>query len=284
MARECGEDVVAAAAIRRGAYHLLVTVECPLVSRNFAYFVTCRYDGPMERLVFVHGSVTGGRRDLERAAAAPGPFRARCSSSAPASRPNPPVDRVDFEDARRARRRAISGGDHLVGHSYGGVVALLAAASACRCRSRSLTVIEPPATAIARGDRGRGCFTREGIDWWETGPTDDPEAFLRGFLAYVGSEYDPPSPLPPELEQGARTLIVERGPWEAEVPLEALAAAPFPDARRLGRASRRLRCHLRRARATPRRGAARPAPASATRPSGTRSSTTAWRGSSRRQL
>ena len=38
----------------------------------------------------------------------------------------------------------------------------------------------------------------------------------------------PPSPLPPQLEQGARTLIVERGPWEAEIPLDALAAAPFP--------------------------------------------------------
>ena len=61
------------------------------------------------------------------------------------------------------------------------------------------------------------------------GPTDDPEAFLRGFLTTVGSTYVPPSPLPPQLEQGARTLIVERGPWEAEIPLAALAAAPFPN-------------------------------------------------------
>ena len=44
----------------------------------------------------------------------------------------------------------------------------------------------------------------------------------------MGSDYDPPSPLSPELEQGARTLIVERGPWEAEIPLDALAAASFP--------------------------------------------------------
>jgi pimeloyl-ACP methyl ester carboxylesterase len=34
--------------------------------------------------------------------------------------------------------------------------------------------------------------------------------------------------LPPPLEQGARTLLVERGPWEAEIPLDRLAAAPFP--------------------------------------------------------
>ena len=39
---------------------------------------------------------------------------------------------------------------------------------------------------------------------------------------------DPPSPLPPALEQGARTLVVERGPWEADIPLDELADAPFP--------------------------------------------------------
>lgn len=58
--------------------------------------------------------------------------------------------------------------------------------------------------------------------------TGGPEAFLRRFLAAVGSSFDPPSPLPPELEQGARALEVERGPWEATIPLDALAAAPFP--------------------------------------------------------
>ena len=63
---------------------------------------------------------------------------------------------------------------------------------------------------------------------WANGPRDDPEAFLRAFLAAVGSDFEPPSPLPPELEQGARALVAERGPWEAEIPLAALAAAAFP--------------------------------------------------------
>ena len=48
------------------------------------------------------------------------------------------------------------------------------------------------------------------------------------FLEAVGSAYDPPSPLPPDLEQGARLLMNERGPWEAEIPLAALAATRFP--------------------------------------------------------
>jgi hypothetical protein len=92
---------------------------------------------------------------------------------------------------------------------------------------RSLTVIEPPATRVAEGNPAVDAFVRSGIEWWATGPTDDPEAFLRGFLTTVGSAYVPPSPLPPQLEQGARTLIVERGPWEAEIPLAPLAEAPF---------------------------------------------------------
>ncbi len=58
--------------------------------------------------------------------------------------------------------------------------------------------------------------------------TDDIEGLLRRFLRAVGSTFDPPSPLPPELEQGARALAVERGPWEAEIPLALLAATAFP--------------------------------------------------------
>jgi pimeloyl-ACP methyl ester carboxylesterase len=55
----------------------------------------------------------------------------------------------------------------------------------------------------------------------------DPESYLRGFLDLVGSP-QPGHPLSPALLQGARMLMVERPPWEAEIPLEALAAAPFP--------------------------------------------------------
>jgi pimeloyl-ACP methyl ester carboxylesterase len=38
----------------------------------------------------------------------------------------------------------------------------------------------------------------------------------------------PPGRLGPELLQGARTLRAERPPGDAEIPLEALAAAAFP--------------------------------------------------------
>jgi len=141
--------------------------------------------------------------------------------------PNPPVERVDFEEHAQQLAGQLQRGDHLVGHSYGGVISLLAAALAPD-RVRSLTVIEPPCTRVALGDAAADRFAEEGRRWWAEGPRDDLDAFLRGFLRYVGSSFDPPSPLPPDVEQGARTLLVERGPWEAEIPLDDLSVAPFP--------------------------------------------------------
>ncbi len=86
---------------------------------------------------------------------------------------------------------------------------------------------EPPATRVALDNPAVAEVARRGAGLLESGPRDDPEAFLRAFLAAVGSGYDVPSPLPPELEQAARDLANERGPWEAEIPLSELASATF---------------------------------------------------------
>ncbi len=181
----------------------------------------------MERLVLVHGSVTGGRPTwtVQRAG-----LRDRFELvvlERPGFPPNPPVAGVDFEDHAHLLAEQLRPGDHLVGHSYGGVITLLAAAQAPD-RIHSLTVIEPPCTRVAAGNAAADRFAEDGRRWWADGPRDDPEAFLRGFLRYVGSEFDPPSPLSAELEQGARTLMVERGPWEADVPLASIAASALP--------------------------------------------------------
>lgn len=180
----------------------------------------------MERLVLVHGSVLGG----------PGTWGAQRPLAdrfdllvldRPGFAPNPPVERIDFESDAALVAGLLAVGDHLVGHSYGGVISLLAAAARPDALG-SLTVIEPPATRVAPRDRAVSEFARVGADLWANGPRDEPEAFLRAFLVAVGSAYEPPSPLPPELEQAARALANERGPWEAEIPLADLASAPFP--------------------------------------------------------
>ena len=180
----------------------------------------------MERLVLVHGSVVGaagtwrGQRPLEER------FELLVVER-PGFAPGPPVERVDFEPDSVLVAGLLRPGDHLVGHSYGGVVSLLAAARVPELLA-SLTVIEPPATGVALGDPVVDAFAAGAVELWANGPKNDPEAFLRMFLEAVGSDFRPPSPLPPDVAQAARMLVAERPPTEAEIPLDTLAAASFP--------------------------------------------------------
>lgn len=176
------------------------------------------------RLLLVHGSVVNG----ETTWAAQRPLAERFELVVPNRRgfpPGPDVERVDFEDEAAWLEPLVAPGTHLVGHSYGGVISLLAGALYAD-RLRSLTVVEPPAFRIARGNEAADAFVAGGVALWERGPRD-PDAFLRGFLQAVGSAI-PAGSFPPALLQGARTLMVERYPWVAEPPLDELAAAPFP--------------------------------------------------------
>ncbi len=184
----------------------------------------------MSRIVLVHGSVVGGRATWREQ-------RRGIDDGAELvvlERPGfetPPVSaatrRVDFEDDAVWVADRLDDGDHLVGHSYGAVIALLAAARDGSGLA-TLTVVEPPATRAALDVPEVAAFARGGEELWANGPRDDPEAFMRAFLASVGSDFDPPVPLPPQLLQGARLLVDERGPWEADLPLEALAARGLP--------------------------------------------------------
>jgi pimeloyl-ACP methyl ester carboxylesterase len=180
-------------------------------------------EGPI--VVLVHGSIGGG----QAAWAEQRPLAERWTLVIP-DRPGfgagPLVERVDFDVDAPLMAELLAGGVHLVGHSYGGVVSLLGAARRPD-DVRSLTVIEPPAFAIAVGDPAVDDFIARATDLWTEGPTE-PAAFLAAFVGLVGSNVTLPEPLTPELERGARLLMVERPPWEAEIPLDALSRAPFP--------------------------------------------------------
>lgn len=176
--------------------------------------------------MLVHGSVVGGRPTW----GAQLPLAERFELvilDRPGFPPHPPADRVDFEVDAELVAGLLEPEDHLVGHSYGGVIALLAAGRRPDL-VRSLTLIEPPATSVALEVPAVAEFATDGAALYASGRTADTETFLRRFLAAVGSTFTPPSPLPAALEQGARALMVERGPWEAEIPLELLAATSFP--------------------------------------------------------
>jgi len=177
------------------------------------------------RAVLVHGSVGNGPATFS----ALGPLEERFDVVVPnrgGYPPGPVLERIDFEEQAVELAPLLEDGAHLVGHSYGGVISLLIAARYPK-RVRSLTVSEPPAFGVARGNPDVEQLVAGLNEFFAAGPYE-PSEYLRGFLVSVGSELRLPEPLPPALEQGARAAMVERPPWEAEIPLDELAAAPFP--------------------------------------------------------
>jgi len=136
------------------------------------------------------------------------------------------VEGEDFDADAADVAALLEPGTHLVGHSYGGVVALLAAARRPEA-VRSLTVVEPPALALTRDT----AVTRDFIATLEAlrAERPTPEDFLPRFVAAIGG--DParlPRPLPPALVRAAGVQLRGRFPWEAEIPLAALRASGIP--------------------------------------------------------
>jgi pimeloyl-ACP methyl ester carboxylesterase len=177
------------------------------------------------RIVLVHGS--GG--NARSAWASLEPLAARFTLVAPnrgGYPPNPPVERIDFEVQAEELAPLLQDGAHLVGHSYGGVIALLIAARHPK-GIRSLAVSEPPAFALARGNPEVEPLVERLDEHFTQGPRD-PRAFAEGFLEIVGSAAHLPHELSPELEQSIRATMAERAPWEAQIPLDELGATAFP--------------------------------------------------------
>jgi pimeloyl-ACP methyl ester carboxylesterase len=173
------------------------------------------------RLVFVHGSV-GNAESTWVAQRALGEQFELAFLTRGGYPPGPPLERIDFDEQADEVAAELREGDHLIGHSYGGVVSLLAAAR--RPVLASLIVSEPPAFGVARGNPA----VEELMSHFDEPLPTSPRDRLAFFLPLVGSAMELPDPLPPALEQGARAQMVERSPDEAVIPLEQLAAAPFP--------------------------------------------------------
>jgi len=175
--------------------------------------------GSGPRVVLVHGSVGNGAATWESVRLLAERFELVIVDR-PGYPPNPPLERADFEQQANEIGELVRAGDHLVGHSYGGVISLLIAAQR---PVRSLTVNEPPAFGLARGNPDVEAFLAK----MRVAP-DEPREYLAYFLPLVGSSLKLSDPLPPLLEAGARAAMVERSPHEAEIPLDELATTPFP--------------------------------------------------------
>jgi pimeloyl-ACP methyl ester carboxylesterase len=140
--------------------------------------------------------------------------------------PSPGTDRIDPDRDARDIVELVGAGAHLVGTSMGGVVAMRAAALAPD-KVWSLTVIEPPAMPNAAGRPEADKLIESLRTHWERNGDADLETFVEGFLKALGVSMELPSPLPPAFAEAVRNLRTER-PWETGVPLQQLAAAPFP--------------------------------------------------------
>lgn len=180
-------------------------------------------DGPA--VVMVHGDVTGAEMTWSEQLPLADRYRLRLVNRRGFGN-STPTDGEDFEVDAADVAALFDDGVHLVGHSYGGVVALLAAALRPD-KVRSLVVFEPPAFGLTQHDPGTAAFIETIRALVAAGPA--PEEFLPQFVTAVGG--DPaklPSPLPPPLVRAASVQMHGRWPWEAHVPLDTLAAAPFP--------------------------------------------------------
>jgi pimeloyl-ACP methyl ester carboxylesterase len=139
---------------------------------------------------------------------------------------SPPLPRGDFEVEAGLFAELLGDGAHLVGHSYGAVVALFAAARRPEA-VLSLTVSEPGALKLAGTPAGEELIAR-GELLYAARDSIPPADFLRLFRGGTGSSRATPEELPEELLRGAELAMEERPPWEADVPLDVLAAAGFP--------------------------------------------------------
>jgi pimeloyl-ACP methyl ester carboxylesterase len=120
----------------------------------------------------------------------------------------------------------LGDGAHIVGHSYGGLGAMLAAAQRPEA-TRSLTLLEPAAGRRDLQDPAWLAAVAEIESFWHD-ELPDHDWVVR-FLKAVGSD---PDQFPPEMLAAAVPLVPVfrngRPFYDAQLPLDTLREAPFP--------------------------------------------------------
>lgn len=182
--------------------------------------------GSGPQVVLVHGSIVGAERSWRKQRVLAENWTL-CLPNRPGFGASPELERGDFEVEAALIAELLEESSHLVGHSYGAVIALLAAAHRPGA-VRSLTVSEPGLLRLAAGEPVADAMISQGEEMYRRGPAIAPRDFLLAFRSGVHSSHETPEELPDWLERGARHAARERPPWHADVPLDELARAPFP--------------------------------------------------------
>jgi pimeloyl-ACP methyl ester carboxylesterase len=135
---------------------------------------------------------------------------------------------VDFESDADDIAELLDRPTHLLGHSYGGIVCMLAAAKR-PAAVRSLTVIEPPLFRVALDDPAVALLVERLAEYVAACDEGMPEEeYLQGFLGSWGLQLGPRPRLNDVARRSVRRSMDERPPAEARVPLDELAQAAFP--------------------------------------------------------
>ncbi len=180
-----------------------------------------------ERVVLVHGSNSS---DPDAIFAEQQVLADRYTLLVPERRgygSSPAVEKPDFDIDVQDITTLLDGGAHLVGFSYGGVLALLVTARTPHL-VRSLTLIEPPAFGVARGDPAVEDLIQRMAYLWAPDRDLTPEQFIASFVRALGETMPEPVELAPESRRSVTQTMNEPPPWDAEIDLDAVAAAPCP--------------------------------------------------------
>jgi pimeloyl-ACP methyl ester carboxylesterase len=181
--------------------------------------------GAGPRVVLVHGSIVGAASTWQRQLVLADAWTLVVPNR-PGFGASRPLARGDFEAEAPAIAELLADGAHLVGHSYGAVIALYAAALRPHA-IRSLTISEPGCMRVAAGVSEVDAQLAAGELLYEHAGELEPLDFLRAFRGGVGSTRATPDELEGELLRGAELCMRERPPWEADPPLDRLREAPF---------------------------------------------------------
>jgi pimeloyl-ACP methyl ester carboxylesterase len=182
--------------------------------------------GSGPRVVLVHGSVIDGSRTFRHQLELAQRWELWIPNR-PGFGQSPALARGDFEAEAPLMADLLGDGAHLIGHSYGAVIALFAAALRPEA-VKSLVVSEPGALRFAAGHPEVDRMIAQGQELYRLRERIPPHRFLELFRSGAHSDHKTPDELPDWLERGARHVRGERPPWEADVPLDRLAAATFP--------------------------------------------------------
>jgi len=192
--------------------------------------------GEGEPVVFVHGSFVRGGASWNAQRPLADRYRLHLVDRRGFGASPPADGGEDFDRDADDIAELLGDGAHLVGSSYGAVVSLLAAGRRPEA-VRSLTIVEPPAFGYAPASPAARAMQERVAAVMAIADELEPELLYPAFLQAMGYDLETlglhdwaqlvASHRSPTIAE-SRTSMFQRPPWEAVLPLDELARAPFP--------------------------------------------------------